>query len=63
MTLQGLNSHKVIIGLNLVFDDPFLGAQALQFAIGVTWLLLSSMGTFEFESSFCQLVSNQQGFT
>lgn len=43
MTPQGLNSHKVIIGLNLVSDEPFLGAQALQFAIGVTWLLLSSM--------------------
>lgn len=42
MTLQGLNSHKFITGLNLVSDDPFLRAEALQFAMVSTCLLLFS---------------------
>ena len=41
MAPQDLNSHEVIIGLNLACDDPFLGAQALQVATVFTWLLLS----------------------
>ena len=43
MTPQGLNSHKFLTGLNLVPDDPFLRAEALQFAMVSTWLLLFSM--------------------
>ena len=43
MTPQGLNSYKFIRGLNLVSDDPFLRAEALQFAMVSTRLLLFSM--------------------
>lgn len=52
MTLQGLKS---LIGLDLVSDDPFHGAQDLQVVIFSTWLLLSDTHL----RTFGQLVSNQ----
>lgn len=42
MTMQGLNSHEAITGLNKYLMIPFPGAQALQVASVTTGLLLTS---------------------